>query len=161
MRECKFGDPSAESIINANLRILDLLVQRIQGQCANCRWPISVAREDNFQVYGLGPVCATCHAMHTAVNFNGLLRDPAYFRDLHEAWKIKRQYCGSHQLDLWYALARKTGAWGGKLCGAGGGGFLLFLAPPETHAAIVNVLGLRHVPIRVGVTGSEVVWPAR
>ena len=80
---------------------------------------------------------------------------------MHEAWRIKRQYAGSHQIDLWYAQALQAGAWGGKLCGAGGGGFLLFLAPPKRHQAITQALGLRHVPIRVGVPGSEVVWPAR
>lgn len=79
---------------------------------------------------------------------------------MHDAWRIKRQYAGSHQIDLWYAAARRAGAWGGKLCGAGGGGFLLFLAPKEKHTTITKALGLRHVPIRVGVPGSEVVWPA-
>lgn len=79
---------------------------------------------------------------------------------MHAAWRIKRQYAGSQQLDRWYDQAIKHGAWGGKLCGAGGGGFLLFLARPHTHAAIVQALGLRHVPIRVGMAGSEVVWPA-
>jgi D-glycero-alpha-D-manno-heptose-7-phosphate kinase len=54
--------------------------------------------------------------------------------------------------------ADAAGAWGGKLCGAGGGGFLLFLAPPERHQAIIGALGLRHVPIRVGVKGCEVVY---
>lgn len=86
-RECRLGDPEAESIISTNLRIMDMLVHRIQGQCTNCRWPISVAREENFSVMGLGPVCATCHGMYTAVNFNGFLKDPNYFRNLHELWK--------------------------------------------------------------------------
>jgi galactokinase/mevalonate kinase-like predicted kinase len=34
--------------------------------------------------------------------------------------------------------ALDLGAWGGKLCGAGGGGFLLFLAPPARHQAIIG-----------------------
>lgn len=74
------------------------------------------------------------------------------------AWKVKRRYAGSQQIDLWYAAARRNGAWGGKLCGAGDGGFLLFLAPPERHQAIIAALGLRHVPIRVGVEGCRVVY---
>lgn len=77
---------------------------------------------------------------------------------VNDAWRIKRQYAGSHQIDQWYAAARHAGAWGGKLCGAGGGGFLLFLAPPERHQAIIAALGLRHVPIRVGVKGCEVIY---
>jgi D-glycero-alpha-D-manno-heptose-7-phosphate kinase len=73
------------------------------------------------------------------------------------AWKIKRRFLGAHYDQLYHA-ARGAGAWGGKLCGAGGGGFLLFLAPPERHAAIVRALGLRHVPIRVGGPGCQVVY---
>jgi D-glycero-alpha-D-manno-heptose-7-phosphate kinase len=77
------------------------------------------------------------------------------------AWMVKREYCSTPVLDHWYTVAEDAGAWGGKLCGAGGGGFLLFLAPPERHTTIITALGLRHVPIRVGVSGSEVVWAAR
>ena len=71
---------------------------------------------------------------------------------------IKRRFVANDQIDAWYWAALAAGAWGGKLCGAGGGGFLLFLAPPERHQAIVQALGLRHVPIRVGVKGCEVVY---
>lgn len=80
---------------------------------------------------------------------------------MHEAWKIKRRFINNAQINDWYNHAIEAGAWGGKLCGAGGGGFLLFLAPPARHAAITSALGLRRVPITVGVAGSEVVWPAR
>lgn len=82
---------------------------------------------------------------------------------LDDAWQVKRAIAAgvsSAQIDGWYEAARRAGAWGGKLCGAGGGGFLLFLAPPETHAAIRQALRLRHVPIRIGVGGSEVVYAA-
>jgi D-glycero-alpha-D-manno-heptose-7-phosphate kinase len=79
---------------------------------------------------------------------------------MHDAWLIKSKFIASRWLDRMMDAAMNAGAWGGKLCGAGGGGFLLFLAPPERHAAIVQALGLRHVPITVGVAGSEVVWPA-
>ena len=74
------------------------------------------------------------------------------------AWDIKRRFVANTQVDAWYWAALAAGAWGGKLCGAGGGGFLLFLAPPERHQAIVQALSLRHVPIRVGVKGCEVVY---
>lgn len=74
-----------------------------------------------------------------------------------DAWEIKRRFIGS-LYDQMYRTAIANGAWGGKLCGAGGGGFLLFLAPPDRHQAIVAALGLRHVPIRVGVPGSSVVY---
>ena len=76
---------------------------------------------------------------------------------MHLAWEIKSRFVRNAQVNDWYTKAIDWGAWGGKLCGAGGGGFLLFLAPPERHSAIVQALGLRHVPIRVGVPGSEVI----
>jgi len=74
------------------------------------------------------------------------------------AWEIKSRFFESLWFDIKLEAAIDAGAWGGKLCGAGGGGFLLFLAPPERHAAIVSALGLRHVPIRVGVEGCRVVY---
>jgi D-glycero-alpha-D-manno-heptose-7-phosphate kinase len=77
---------------------------------------------------------------------------------MQDAWLIKSKYCSTVGIDRLYRAAQRFGAWGGKLCGAGGGGFLLFLAPPERHAAIVQALGLRHVPIRVGVPGCQVVY---
>lgn len=86
----------------------------------------------------------------------GELRSCGGIMDL--AWNIKRRYCSTSTIDALYLAARRLGAWGGKLCGAGGGGFLLFLAPPARHAAIIGALGLRHVPIRVGVAGCEVVY---
>lgn len=76
---------------------------------------------------------------------------------MHSAWSIKRRFVGE-RYDYMYRTARAAGAWGGKLCGAGGGGFLLFLAPPERHQAITQALGLRHVLIRVGVAGSSIVY---
>lgn len=77
---------------------------------------------------------------------------------MNYAWMIKSKFIRMPKVLSFYEKALAAGAWGGKLCGAGGGGFLLFLAPPEIHTTIIKALGLRHVPIRVGVKGSEVVY---
>lgn len=77
---------------------------------------------------------------------------------MDQAWEIKSRFIDSAIINAWYQVALDWGAWGGKLCGAGGGGFLLFLAPPVRHAAIVQALGLRHVPLAVGVPGCQVVY---
>lgn len=75
------------------------------------------------------------------------------------AWRHKRELgATTDQIDAWYTAARRAGAWGGKLCGAGGGGFLLFLAPPNRHADIKHALGLRAVPIRLSASGSQVIY---
>lgn len=58
---------------------------------------------------------------------------------MHEGWQKKRQLASSISnttIDLWYQKALDAGAYGGKLCGAGGGGFLLFIAPPKVHDQI-------------------------
>ena len=58
---------------------------------------------------------------------------------LDESWKVKRTLSSAVTdplIDEMYDAGRAAGAWGGKLLGAGGGGFLLFLIPPERHAAL-------------------------
>ncbi len=58
-----------------------------------------------------------------------------------------------------YEAARKAGAIGGKLCGAGGGGFLLFFVPPENQPKVQDVLKkLLLVPFRFENLGSQVIY---
>jgi len=67
-----------------------------------------------------------------------------FARLLHEGWKLKRSLgfgIALESADAWYEQARKLGAQGGKLLGAGGGGFLLLFAPPERHNLIRDALG--------------------
>jgi D-glycero-alpha-D-manno-heptose-7-phosphate kinase len=62
---------------------------------------------------------------------------------LEENWLLKKQLSNEISntfIDDLYKHAKNAGALGGKLMGAGGGGFLLFLAPPERHQAICKVL---------------------
>jgi D-glycero-alpha-D-manno-heptose-7-phosphate kinase len=63
---------------------------------------------------------------------------------LHEGWERKKSLASvisNTEIDELYDEARTQGAWGGKVLGAGGGGCLFFIAPPETHGAIAA--GLR------------------
>jgi len=62
---------------------------------------------------------------------------------LHEGWKLKKSLSdeiSSTLIDNYYEEARAAGAIGGKLLGAGGGGFLLFYVNPEKQAAVINAL---------------------
>jgi D-glycero-alpha-D-manno-heptose-7-phosphate kinase len=81
---------------------------------------------------------------------------------LDEGWQLKRQLASTittTQIDRWYEVAVEAGAVGGKLCGAGGGGFLLFLAPPERHSGIRRALPeLREVAIGPEVHGSQILF---
>jgi D-glycero-alpha-D-manno-heptose-7-phosphate kinase len=52
----------------------------------------------------------------------------------------------------------ESGAHGGKLLGAGGGGFLYFIAPPYLHDQIVKKTGLRKVDFKIEKEGSKVIY---
>lgn len=80
---------------------------------------------------------------------------------LDAAWRLKRNVASGvtdDPIDAAYSAALKAGAWGGKVCGAGGGGFLLFLAPRDRHAAIVAACGLRAVDVRLSDAGATVIY---
>jgi D-glycero-alpha-D-manno-heptose-7-phosphate kinase len=81
---------------------------------------------------------------------------------LHEGWLLKRELANGIStpcIDEWYARARQAGALGGKLLGAGGGGFLLLYANPDRHHAILTALPeLRHTPFRFEPQGSKIIY---
>lgn len=76
---------------------------------------------------------------------------PDFGRLLHEAWEVKKAFSphiASPQVDRVYALAREHGAWGGKLSGAGGGGFMCFCCPFERRLELENALAVAGVHVR-------------
>jgi D-glycero-alpha-D-manno-heptose-7-phosphate kinase len=80
---------------------------------------------------------------------------------IHEGWMLKRSIAediSSKTIDDWYGRARKAGAVGGKLLGAGTGGFLMFYAPPERHDAIEAALKLRRMNFRFEPQGSRIIF---
>lgn len=83
-------------------------------------------------------------------------------RLLHESWKLKRGLTDkitTPYIDELYETALKAGATGGKLLGAGGGGFLLLFAKPEHHAQVKKALGhLLHVPFQFENLGSQIIY---
>lgn len=80
---------------------------------------------------------------------------------LDEAWALKRDLADgitNSQIDRIYDAAISAGATGGKLLGAGGGGFLLFQVPPEHQAAVKERLaGLINLPLGIDYSGSKIV----
>jgi D-glycero-alpha-D-manno-heptose-7-phosphate kinase len=81
---------------------------------------------------------------------------------LHEGWCHKRglvQAISNDSIDEHYDLARRSGAIGGKLLGAGGGGFLLFYVEPQNHRRVREALGtLQELPFRFEPQGSKVIY---
>ncbi len=100
-----------------------------------------------------------------AAELQRILREPgfdleAFGRVLDEGWRLKRELASlisTREIDGWYERARAAGAYGGKLCGAGGGGFLLFVVPPERQDAVRRALApLRDVHIGAEAHGSRI-----
>ena len=81
---------------------------------------------------------------------------------LHEGWELKKNLASGISnplIDDWYDKGRIAGATGGKILGAGAGGFLLFYAPQERHPAIVHALPeLRPMSVSFERTGSQVIF---
>lgn len=83
-------------------------------------------------------------------------------RLLHEAWKTKRSLSpqvSTPAVDAMYNRARHAGALGGKLTGAGGGGFMLLFVPPERQGAVRMALApLLNVPFAFDFGGSQIIF---
>jgi D-glycero-alpha-D-manno-heptose-7-phosphate kinase len=81
---------------------------------------------------------------------------------LHEAWQTKRSLStrvSNREVDRLYERARAAGALGGKLTGAGGGGFLLLFVPPAKQDAVLHALhNLIHVPFAFDWSGSQIIF---
>lgn len=88
---------------------------------------------------------------------------------LHEGWQDKKRLGGrvsNGQIDALYEAGLGAGAWGGKILGAGGGGCLLFVAPPDRHNALRAALadtaratgldGFQEIPFRFTEGGAEI-----
>jgi D-glycero-alpha-D-manno-heptose-7-phosphate kinase len=81
---------------------------------------------------------------------------------LHEAWMLKRDLSSqvsNHEVDGYYAKARAHGAIGGKIMGAGGGGFLMLFVPPDAQGQVRHVLkDLLNVPVQFESSGTQIIF---
>ncbi len=82
---------------------------------------------------------------------------------LDRSWKLKRSIApgvSNDSIDEIYEAAKKAGAYGGKILGAGGGGFIMFFAPPYRHEHIRKALSKIRVwvPFKVDNTGAQVIF---
>jgi D-glycero-alpha-D-manno-heptose-7-phosphate kinase len=93
---------------------------------------------------------------------NGHFDGVEFGQILDEGWKLKRCLASTittADIDRWYHVARRAGALGGKLCGAGGGGFLLFLVPPSRHDHVRKAMGgLKEISVAAEVHGSQILF---
>ena len=107
------------------------------------------------------------HAMRAMVDqavelVTGTADIAEFGRLLHESWMLKRSLATAiapDYVDEIYARARRAGAIGGKLLGAGGGGFMLFCVAPERRAELLAALDdLIAVPVEFDTAGSQVIF---
>lgn len=81
---------------------------------------------------------------------------------LHESWMLKRQLTSgisTTTIDQAYEAALRAGALGGKLLGAGGTGFMVFVVPPERQANVRQALShLINVPVQIDFSGSTIIY---
>lgn len=107
---------------------------------------------------GLLRMCELAGAMKKSLEENDL---DDFGAILDESWRRKRELAGNitnPRIDELYACALANGAAGGKLLGAGGGGFLLFFCPKEKQALLREKLRLKPFPFRFEHNGSSVVY---
>ena len=80
---------------------------------------------------------------------------------LHKGWELKKSFATkitNTLLDEYYQKAIEGGAAGGKICGAGGGGFLLIYSEPEHQEKVrVALSDLKHTPVKLCGEGSKIV----
>ncbi len=119
------------------------------------------------QIESISSKSKELRAMHEMVDeainiLNGSKENIADFgKLLHESWKIKSTLTDSvstRWVDDMYSIALDAGAIGGKLCGAGGGGFLLLFVPPEKQKNVKEKLDKAlHVPFGFESLGSQII----
>jgi D-glycero-alpha-D-manno-heptose-7-phosphate kinase len=114
-------------------------------------------QEDETMLDGLHQIKSLGREIQKALEFGNL---EAFGVLLNEHWKEKKKRSpkmSNLQIDAWYELGLANGALGGKLVGAGGGGFLLFYCsdkPKCRHA--MSQAGLREVRFRFDFEGTKV-----
>lgn len=160
------GGVTVEQVNLNNGRLRELLAGLLMFWTGHQRDASGVLAEQqkktsvNFET--LQQMRGQARGLHEALG-NGTVDAEGFGRVLNTGWTMKRGLASSittGQIDHWYEAAIRAGAYGGKLCGAGGGGFLLFVAPPERHAAIRSVLSdLVEMPVRYESHGSQIVIP--
>lgn len=107
----------------------------------------------------MSKMVAIAKEMRKALNRNNL---DSFGEVLHENWMLKTQMAEgvtNSQIDTWYNIARRNGVVGGKVLGAGGGGFLLFYSREDKHKKIIAALpNLIYQEVAFESQGSKIIF---
>jgi D-glycero-alpha-D-manno-heptose-7-phosphate kinase len=123
----------------------------------------TVLRSQRDASSGDGDVVTRLHCIKSlaAAMYEALVRGdlPGFGALLDESWQLKRglsQRVSSPAIDRWYGIAKREGAYGGKIAGAGGGGHFIFCVPPVRREKVIAALareGLTPVPVAFDTRG--------
>jgi D-glycero-alpha-D-manno-heptose-7-phosphate kinase len=161
-------DPSGR----VNIDALHLPIDDLNAMFAHCMLFWTGVQRDagdvlSEQQRNIGERQAELHVLHEmAGRCRDLLLsrfDPKRFGAiLHEGWMAKQQLSrgvSNSQINAWYQLALERGALGGKIAGAGGGGFLYLVVPPERQPGVRQALaGMTEVAVGFEPRGSRLLF---
>lgn len=161
----KTGDFTVIPIILHEKRLIDLQKHMMLFFTGFSRIASEITIE---QIKNIPNKTKELHAMHDMVNEAILIlnNDGDWLYDfgklLHKSWELKRRLSSkisNDTIDDFYERAIRAGAIGGKLLGAGGGGFLLIYARPEDQENVRKALSeLLYVPFIFENTGSQIIY---
>jgi len=107
---------------------------------------------------------AQAHGLHKSLSAGDI---EAIGRTMHEGWLLKKQLADSisnSAIDQIYEAAIEAGAVGGKIAGAGGGGFLLLYCCPECRQSVrarLSEFGMKELPFNLERDGTKVIFNVR
>ena len=119
----------------------------------------AIENDQRIAVDGLHETKALGHQILEALETDDL---DGFGELLNRHWKVKKQRASSvtdPDIDRWYDIAQAAGSTGGKIIGAGSGGFLLTYSPPEYNSRVRSAMtsvGLREVSFRFDFDGAKV-----
>lgn len=117
----------------------------------------NIEKEDNTRLL-MEKMKYLAHDMYIALSQGNISIVGDY---LHKNWMFKKQLASNitnDKINAWYEMARIKGAVGGKVLGAGGGGFMLFYVPKDKQDAVRDELPLKQVPFKISNMGTEVIY---
>ena len=103
-------------------------------------------------------MCGLAKDMKSALESNDI---SSFGKILDEGWQLKKELASgiaNPEIDEAYEIAMKNGALGGKLLGAGGGGFLLFYCEEEKQAQLKKAIGLKELDFSFERDGTSVIY---
>lgn len=164
IRFLKSGQTIVERVL-VKKKTLELLQRRLMmfytGNVRNANIILSEQAKNMDKVdkiQGLIKMCELAENLRTAIENDDL---DAFGKTLDYNWQIKKQMASGISnpfIDECYNKAIRNGAKGGKLLGAGGGGFLLFYCEEDKQPAVKKALGLREMPVEFDYYGTTTIF---